>query len=139
MPFKVSNAELVSMLVFVVIFLSIIGLHVTVFCTLFRSQKRAIARLKNLSGDKTADEPNFGEWLRETLPKIGTLLVPKEEDRQIIELKANLLQAGIYNPKALSIFMGGKLLLMLLLPIPLALIPFGLGFLTLLQAEMASL
>lgn len=136
---KMTNVEILSMLAFLVIFLTIIALHLSVFSTLFRSQKRAIARLKNLSSDQPEEEGDFGEWLRDTLPKIGALLVPKEEDKRILELKADLLRAGMYNRKALRIFMGGKLLLMLLLPVLLGLLPFGLGIVTLLQAEMASL
>ena len=139
MQLKVSNVELISMLVFLGIFLAIVGLHFCIFYGIFRSQKRAIARLKNLSGEDTGEEADFGEWLRNTLPKIGTLLMPKEEDSQIVELKADLLRAGIYNPKALRVFLGGKLLLMLFLPIPLAVAPFCLGLITLLQAEIASL
>jgi tight adherence protein C len=136
---KVSNAELASMLMFLGIFLAIIALHFSLFYGVFRSQKRAISRLKNLSGNKTEEEAKFGEWLRDTLPKIGTLIMPKEEDNQLVELKADMLRAGIYNRNALRIFLGGKLLLMLFLPIPLALAPFCLGLITLLQAEIASL
>jgi tight adherence protein C len=125
--------------VFLGIFLAIITLHFSLFYGVFRSQKRAIARLKNLTGDKIEEEANFGEWLRDTLPKIGTLIMPKEEDNQIVELRADLFRAGVYNAKALRIFLGGKLLLMLFLPIPLAVVPFCLGLITLLQAEIASL
>ena len=122
---KLTNVEILSMLAFLVIFLTIIALHLSVFSTLFRSQKRALARLMNLSSDKPEEEGDFGEWLRDTLPKIGALLVPKEEDKRILELKADLLRAGMYNRKALRVFMGGKLVLMLLLPILLGLLPFG--------------
>jgi len=136
---KPLNAELLAMLVFLAIFFVVLGLHFSLFYKLFQSQKRAIARLKNLSGTGPQEEGTLAEFLRGTLPKIGTLVLPKEEDSRIFELKAQLLRAGIYKPKGLRIFMGVKLLLMLLLPIPCALVPYGFGLLDIFPALTVSM
>src|SRR5205823_4091212 len=78
-------------------------------------------------------------WFRGVLPRIGTVLMPKQEDYWVAELKANLLRGGIYSRNSLRVFMGVKLVLMLLLPIPCALSPYGLGLLNLNHALLASL
>ncbi len=136
-----SKIELMSMLIFLVVFLAIFGLRFVVFFgRLFTSQPRALARLRNLTSNQTEDQaPPMGEFLRSVLRKFGALVVPTEEDHRVAELKADLLRAGIYTPNALRVFMGSKLVLMLLLPIPCALLPYGLGLLTLLHALLASL
>src|SRR4029453_2165618 len=78
-------------------------------------------------------------WFRGILPRVGTILMPKQEDYWVAELKANLLRAGIYNRSALRVFMGVKLVLMLFLPIPFALAPYGVGLVNLNHGLLASL
>jgi tight adherence protein C len=136
---KLSSAELVSMAVFLGIFLGILAVYFSFFRNFFRPQQRAIARLKSLAGKAPDAEGNFADWLRSTLPKIGTVIMPKEEDHRLLELKANFLRAGIYNPKAMRIYLGAKLVLMLVLPIPFAVAPYGLGLVSLFNALALSL
>src|SRR5439155_21198443 len=103
-------------------------------------QRRAITRLRNLSSDAPEeDTTTLAAWLRGALPRIGSVLMPKKEDYCVADLRANLLRSGIYARNALRVFMGVKLILMLLLPIPFALLPYGLGLLSLHHGLVASL
>src|SRR5262249_19662644 len=61
-----------------------------------------------------------------TLPKLGSLLLPRRQDH-IGHLKKRLVQAGFYQAGALHPFLGVKLIVMLVLPLLAALIPYAAG------------
>lgn len=136
----ITNTELVSMLIYLGVVLLALLLHYSFFGNLFRGQRRAIARLRNLSSNKQEEQTTSTvEFFRGMLRKIGNNLVPQEEDRRVAELKADLLRAGIYGSSTLRIYMGAKLLLMVALPIPFGVVPYALGMISLLHAMTACL
>lgn len=61
----------------------------------------------------------MAQFARDTLPKMGTSLVPTDE-AQRSQLKGRLINAGFYGRQAMAIFLGVKMLLMVA--------PAGLGF-----------
>lgn len=134
-----TETEMYSMLAYLAVALAVI-LHFSFSSKIFNSQRRAIARLRNLSNDKP-EEPTTSliEFFRSLLRKIGNVLMPEEESHSVAQLKASFLRAGIYEAHALRVYMGAKLLLMVLLPMLCALAPYALGLISLLHAVNASL
>jgi tight adherence protein C len=66
--------------------------------------------------------------LAATLPRIGRLLAPRQEER-LDQLKKELVQAGFYSPATPRVFLGVKAVLMLGLPLVCAGLPAALGLL----------
>jgi tight adherence protein C len=136
----ITQTELISMLIYLAVVLVALLLHFSFFGKMFKSQRRALARLRNLSSDKPEEETaSTLEFFRGTLRKLGSVLMPQEEDHRVAELKGDFLRSGIYGPNALRVYMGAKLVLMVLLPIPFAVVPYSLGLISLLHAVTASL
>ncbi len=120
----------VSMLVFLAVFLAISAVGFCVFLRFQSDRRRALQRLRDLgSGETRGPEiSGVGDLARSTLPRLGTLLVAKEEHR-VANLRDRLVQAGFYRRNALRAFMGAKLMLMMVLPILFGLVPYLLGWL----------
>jgi len=135
----ITNTELFSMLAYLGVALLVI-IHFSLSSKIFNSQRRAIARLRNLGSD-VPDVPSTSlvEFFRGLLRKFGNIMMPQEENRSVAELKATFLRAGIYESNALRVYMGAKLLLMVLLPILCGVVPYALGVISLLHAMNASL
>jgi len=73
---------------------------------------RIDARLDSLGdGNRQTDSGTLGQITQSTLSKIGSPLLPLEEEQRT-RLKTELLKAGFYGPRALIIFLGIKMLLM---------------------------
>ncbi len=126
----IQTNDLLSMVVFLVVYLAILGLGALVLSRMYGDNRRALARLRDLSAsDKPAQETmSLGEIALDMVPKVGTYLLPTNSEQRA-RLKARLTQAGIYGPNALSIFLGAQLLLTALLPTAAGLLPFALGLL----------
>jgi tight adherence protein C len=78
---------------------------------LVRDRKSRIeVRLDGL-GDRPTDAGTLAQITQSTLSKIGSPLLPLEEEQRT-HLKTQLLKAGFYSPRALIIFLGIKGLLM---------------------------
>jgi len=78
--------------------------------------RRLKLRLQSLaSGGGGAPPPRPGEAVRKAvetaLPKMGEQLMPKDEAGRT-ELKTRLLNAGLYKPQAMLVFLGAKLALL---------------------------
>src|SRR5262245_61778467 len=91
-------------------------------------RSRLEARIDELA---QTDDPiprglDVSQIARTTLPKIGTALVPDEEEDRTL-LRARLIHAGMYSPQAIYAYLGVKLLLMVC-PAVLGLIAGVLGF-----------
>jgi tight adherence protein C len=89
---------------------------------------RVDARLDVLSGrvgggavgGLPGDPPTtMAKFARDTLPRMGTALVPTDEEERS-QLKGRLINAGFYGRQAMAIFLGVKMILMVA--------PAGLGF-----------
>jgi len=80
---------------------------------LVRGRKGRIeVRLDSLGdGNRQIDSGTLGQITQSTLSKIGSPLLPLEEEQRT-RLKTELLKAGYYGPRALIIFLGIKMLLM---------------------------
>jgi tight adherence protein C len=122
--------DLVCMFVFLLVFLGTVGGGALLLYHLYGDNRRALARLRDLSPATTADPENAGVsgMALSALPKLGALVLPGNTE-QLAQLKARLTQAGIYGPSALSIFLGAQLILTLVLPLTAGLTPFLLGLL----------
>jgi tight adherence protein C len=94
-------------------------------------RRRAVARLRSLADDDkpTAEKNGLGDLMRSALPRLGRLLLPREENR-VAHRKRELMQAGFYGPNALRHFMGAQFVLMVLLPVVAVALPYSLGLLT---------
>jgi tight adherence protein C len=67
-----------------------------------------------------------GKMARAALPLIGDLILPNNAE-QLAFLKSRLTRAGIYGPNAVKIFLGIKVLLVLVLPLTAGVLPLLLG------------
>jgi tight adherence protein C len=129
----VHTRELVSMLVFAGAFGLTAALGRWALVWLYGDQRRALARLQDLSLEPTAqpDKPTksssvFNMALT-ALPRVGTLVTADRE--RLARLKARLTEAGIYGPNAVAILLGVQVLLTVLLPLTAGLLPFLVGLL----------
>jgi tight adherence protein C len=82
------------------------------FMLLSGRKSRLDTRLRDLAGKggMLPDEDSLAQLAHTTLPKIGVSLVPKDEGERS-RLRTRLLQAGLYGPQAMYLFLGVKLLL----------------------------
>ena len=120
--------DLVSMLVFLVVFLGTNGVVLLFLHRLDRDNRRMSARLRGLAPGTgaRAETGSVSEFCLSALPKIGALMLPvREKDRE--PLQRRLLQAGFYAPQALRLFLGVKLLLLVVLPLACAAGPWLAG------------
>ncbi len=68
-------------------------------------------RLQELMGTETTNsDMGFSDFAQKTLPKLGAVVVPKDEAHQS-KLRASLTHAGFYTPQALPVLLAIKLLL----------------------------
>jgi tight adherence protein C len=85
------------------------------FMFLSRPVTRLDSRLRDLSGKGPATDP-MGQFARSALPRMGAALMPdKPEERS--RLQTRLIQAGLYSRQAIYIYLGVKLLFMIVPPI----------------------
>jgi len=100
-----------------VVFLTAALLAFLVGLTLADRDRRLKERLQDLSGKSRDREREpiraVSKAVQVTLPKVGKHLMPEKAEEQT-RLKARLIQAGFYQPQAVSIFLGAKMLLMVL-------------------------
>ena len=80
---------------------------------------------------------SLGETIRQILTGVSAKIFPAKEN-QLAPLKQQLLHAGFYHPQSLGVFLGGKLVLMLVLPLIAAALPYAAGSISLRKAIVVS-
>lgn len=103
-------------LIVIVAFMMAASLVMLVALLVGNRNRQVRTRLEDLAGrtDASLDKPStqaVSQAIRTTLPKMGKHLMPEDVEEQS-RLKARLLQAGLYHPQALPIFLGAKMFLM---------------------------
>jgi tight adherence protein C len=103
-----------------------------VFWLYSRDQRRAVARLRELSlSDLNLDAEEQGDsFWQSWLPRVGSLLAFHNEER-LARLHSRLIQAGIYGPQVPRLLLGIQLLLMFVALFAAGLIPWLLSLLPL--------
>lgn len=102
----------------IVAFVMAVSLAAMIGLALAGRNRRLRVRLQELSGKNVAPlEQNYttaiSTVVRSTLPKIGQSLLPEDEAGRT-HLKSRLIHAGLYTPQSVLIFLGAKLLLMVI-------------------------
>jgi tight adherence protein C len=118
--------DLFCMFVFLAVFLGTSGLGSLIVFRLYGDNRRALARLRDLGQTNKVEPGGVGEMARTALPKVGALVLPGNAEL-LARLKARLTQAGIYGPNSVNIFLGAQVVLMLVLPLTTAVVPYVLG------------
>jgi tight adherence protein C len=97
-------------------FLAAGSLTVLVYLVLVGRGSRLEGRLRELSGKTDYDFDPMGQLALQALPRMGAALLPgKEEERT--RLQSRLVHAGLYTRQAMPVFLGVKLLLMVVPPL----------------------
>jgi tight adherence protein C len=96
-----------------VVFLAASSAVLLVFTLAGAGKARLDARLDELTGGASplADQSTMAQFAMTTLPKMGTALVPTDDEERTL-LKTRLIHAGLYSRQAMAVFLGVKLLLM---------------------------
>jgi tight adherence protein C len=131
-----------GLIAFGVVFTLIWGAGSLFLLRLYRDKRRALARLRDeRSGQAINSESNNSvKKSREggPLPAIGALILAKERDR-LEQVRNQLIKAGIYTGQAVYLYAGIKWVLMLVLPILFAFLPWLFGFLSLGRLPLVAL
>jgi tight adherence protein C len=122
------SPALLSMVVFLLVFLVTVGAVVFTLLRVDRDRQRGVARLRDLAAPAGAEAGSAGllKPLLAALPRAGAVVLPVE-GTQRARLQAELTQAGFYSPRALGLFLGVKLALMALLPLAAGLLVWACG------------
>jgi tight adherence protein C len=93
-------------------FLIVSSLVLLAYLLLSGRKTHVETRLNELSGrgDPDDDLDSMAQAARSALPKLGTALLPKNEEERT-RLQTRLVHAGLYNRQALAVFLGVKMLL----------------------------
>jgi tight adherence protein C len=114
------------------LFLGVCGL-LACLSIIFQSDRwQGLARLRKLAPSEKGTERSVGVWgrIRDGLSLAGTFMTP-DKDQTRLRLEARLIQAGLYSPGAMRLFLGVKLLLTTVVPVVFALVLFLFGALPL--------
>jgi tight adherence protein C len=122
----VSADQLLSMLIFLCVFLGLCSAALAVSYWWGSDQSRAVARLRELS-TAPAEEPPTSLTMA-ALPRVGALLSPVGGTGQE-RLRTRLQHAGLYGPQAVQCFQGAVLVCAVILPVLMAGVPALLGVL----------
>src|SRR5689334_7938560 len=103
--------QLVSMLVFLAVFVAVALGGRALLMWLYGDQRRTLARLRDLApADKAGPErPRVVELALSALPAVGAMVAPGDA-KLVARLKDRLTQAGIYGPNAVMILLGAQIL-----------------------------
>lgn len=105
------------LLIGIVLFVMLLSLAILTGLLLGGQKRRLKVRLEDLSSGENAVDRAPGQAvsqsIRTTLPKMGKHLMPRDVEEQT-KLKSRLIQAGLYSPQALPIFLGVKMFLIVL-------------------------
>jgi tight adherence protein C len=121
------------------IFMATFSLILLVYMIATGRPSRLESRVQSLTDGSEEEDGSSGvpaasmmDMARNTLPKIGSHLVPGDEEEQT-RLRARLINAGFYSKQAMYLFLGVKMI-MILVPIvlgfvaaSLSLVPFAKG------------
>src|SRR5690349_18661318 len=92
------------------------SLTILIFLLIYKPKNRLEARLRELKGKPAQESDAVRQLATTALPKMGAALLPgKEEERT--RLQARLIQAGLYGRQTIYVFLGVKLLLMVVPPL----------------------
>lgn len=105
-----------TQLIVIIAFVMAASLVLLVVLLAGNRHRQVRSRLDQISGRSegsldTSSTVAVSQAIRTTLPKMGKHLMPENVEEQS-RLKARLLQAGLYHPQALPIFLGAKMFLM---------------------------
>ncbi|MHC5543475.1 hypothetical protein ACYOEI_35070, partial [Singulisphaera rosea] len=102
-------------MIIVIIFVMAAALAVVVGLLVTGRQRKLDERIGELSGHmRRSEKPEtVKQMARAALPKLGKVIVPENEAERT-QLRARLIQAGLYQRQAMHIFLGVKLSLLLL-------------------------
>jgi tight adherence protein C len=104
------NTDLLSMLVFVGVFVVTCALGLFALLKIDKDQRVGVARLRDLAAPVERERPGLQSALRSWLPRVGSLLLPADEQARA-QLQLRLSRAGLYRPGDVRLFLGLKLLL----------------------------
>jgi tight adherence protein C len=123
--------DLVSMVMFLVVFLGTTAGVLFFFRRLDRDSRRTTARLRGLAPGTglKSENASVSDLALSALPRVGTLLLPGRE-KERAPLQARLLQAGFYGPQVLRLLLGAQFVLLVLLPLVCGLGPWLGGLLS---------
>lgn len=98
----------------VITFLGVTSLGLLLLMLIGSRRSRLDVRLAELSGkaEEPMEQDPFAQFTRQTLPKMGVPLIPKDEDERT-KLQTRLIHAGYYSRQALYVFFGIKMILIL--------------------------
>ncbi|HEV3079294.1 MAG TPA: type II secretion system F family protein [Gemmataceae bacterium] len=132
------SGELASMLIFLAIFFAIVAAPLALLFWFRADRQRAVERLRELSEkDEEVPTASLGELGWTALRRVGSWLTPGQQKQRTL-LAARFTSAGIYNPRAVSTFLGFQMVLAVAFPVLAALIPFLCGLLSLRTALFIS-
>lgn len=122
--------------IMLVTFLMVSSLVLLVSMLVSGRNSRVESRLDDLMGkaEPVPEGDTVAQIARSALPKISAPLVPENEEQRTL-LKSRLIHAGLYNPQAMLVFLGVKMLLM----VAPALIGLGVGLIGLVPVRQGVL
>ncbi len=94
-----------------VVFLFVVAAALVVGLLLTSGRGKVDARLDSLAGKARPEKVT--QIARATLPKMGKAIVPEDEAERT-KLRARLIHAGLYQPQAMYIFLGIKLIMLII-------------------------
>jgi tight adherence protein C len=96
-----------------VVFLMVSSFTLLIVLLLGSPRRRLEARLRELSGRSsgTAEAEAVAQFARSALPKMGTALLPRDDEERS-RLQSRLLHAGLYGRQAMVFYLGVKMLAM---------------------------
>jgi tight adherence protein C len=117
------SPQLAALFVFAVVFTGIgmLGYFLTVRAV--GVERRALFRLRELGAPVPTEPARTMDWASQALPRLGALAASTQK-AHLATLRNKLLYAGYFRADAPLIFLGVKLLLVLVLPLGAALVGF---------------
>src|SRR5581483_2301340 len=103
-----------SVVVGIIAFLVVSGLFLagTFFSRRFSRQRERVRSLVSTEGPARGERDGLSEFFSVTLPRLGTLLMPvQDETAKNTQLRTLLIQAGFYKPEHMAIFAASKMVL----------------------------
>ncbi len=120
------GSGLVSVAVFLGVFLGTGGLLALAFLVLDRDGRRVAARLRDLSPEAGTPPAAAGAFPVSALTKAGAILSPPAGEGQT-RLRARLARAGVYRAEAVQVLQGSKVVLAVFLTVVFAVVPYLAG------------
>lgn len=107
-------------------FVATVGLIALAFHLLTRRSRAIHQRMEELTGRDEEEQSNERGAVRRLLDRLASQLLPGDDTRRT-QLKQRMVHAGLYDPSAAHVFVIVRLM-MILVPIALAFVAVGLGW-----------